>query len=790
MTGTWTQHRFAAVGAGVIAIAVSQAAFAQDAAPAPQAAPAQSEESGTNDIVVTAQRRAQRLQDVGIAVTALGSEQIERANITNSQDIGRLVPSLKVASFSSAGTVFNIRGVSQNDYGDQQEPPVAVYQDDAYASSITLAGFPVFDTARVEALRGPQGTLFGRNATGGAVQFISKEPDDEFGGYAKVTAGSYGALTLEGAASAPLSDTLGIRIAGQRNTGGDYLKATQPGVPDLGSQNNFALRGIVKWTPTDNFSARLNLRYLRADHERVAGLYSHEVACPNASFQGEYLDPNTTCSFFAGFGNPGPGTTATGFRDDSINPQRGGDPWKTAYTTPSFTDRKFFGSTLRLEAQLGDVDLVSITDYQHATKLYSEDIDVSPDDVAVYLAGMNLDQVTQELRLSGKAGRHQWVIGAFGMYINGRYTATYSQPIFAYEPDVSFRQKTKSYAFFAQDEYELTPELKLIGGIRYWHDQRKGSYRGIEAGSGVDISFSKSGIIFRQNGVQQPVTGLAITADDANKGFSGFSARAEIDYQPSRDLLLYLAFNRGTKSGGFTFSAATPFTDPAGDPSFAVVANFFNNIPFKPETLDSYEAGVKATLGNGATLNIAAFHYNYRNYQAFAQVGLLQSILNVDAKVNGVEAELAVEPLAGLTFSANASYLDTKVKNVPIQDGSLRDRSLPQTPSLSGSATARYAFALAEGTASVQGDVQFTSKFCHTILCSPVDREPGYAVVNGRIGYDIGRVGLAVFVNNLFEKKYRVGAVDNALAGGFVASIYGKPRTFGVSATVRFGGEE
>lgn len=790
MTGTRKQHHLSTAAFGIVAITLSQAAFAQEGAPTPQAATAQSEEFGTNDIVVTAQRRAQRLQDVGIAVTALGSAQIERANITVSQDIARVVPSLKVFSFSSAGTVFNIRGVSQNDYGDQQEPPVAVYQDDAYASTITLASFPVFDTARVEALRGPQGTLFGRNATGGAVQFISNEPGDELGGYAKVTAGSYTALTLEGAASLPLSDTFGIRIAGQHNTGGDYLKAPQPGVPDLGGQNNFALRGIAKWTPTDSFSARLILRHLKANRERVAGLYSHEVSCPNENFQGEFLDPNTTCDFFAGFGNPGPGTTATGFRDDSINPQRGGDPWKTAYTTPSFTNRKFFGSTLRLGAQLGDVVVVSITDYQHATKLYSEDIDASPHDLAVYIAGMKLDQVTQEIRLSGKAGRHQWVIGAFGMYINGHYSATYSQPLFDYEPDVNFRQKTKSYAFFAQNEFELTPKLKLIGGIRYWHDQRKGSYRGIEDASGVDISFSKSGIIFRQNGVQQPLAGLTVTADDADKNFSGVSARAEIDYQPNRNLLLYLAYNRGTKSGGFTFSSATPFTDPVGDPSFAVVANFVNNMPYKPETLDSYEAGVKATLGDGATLNIAAFHYDYRNYQAFAQVGLLQSILNLDAKVNGAEAELVVEPFPGLTLSGNASYLDTKVKNVPIQDGTLRDRHLPQAPSFSGSASARYAFDLGEGTASVQGDVQYSSKYCYTILCSPVDREPGYAVANGRVGYDIGRVGLAVFVNNIFEKKYRAAAIDNALAGGFVAAIYGKPRIFGVSATVRFGGEE
>jgi len=151
--------------------------------PSQRAAADQAEATPFGEVVVTAQKREQNIQDVGIAVTPIGEDALKDLNITTATDIVRAVPSLKMNAYSSAQVVFNIRGVSQNDYGDQQEPPVAVYQDDSYSSSINLASFPVFDLARVEALRGPQGTLFGRIATGGAIQFISRRPTREFKGY-------------------------------------------------------------------------------------------------------------------------------------------------------------------------------------------------------------------------------------------------------------------------------------------------------------------------------------------------------------------------------------------------------------------------------------------------------------------------------------------------------------------------------------------------------------------------------------------------------------------------------
>lgn len=186
----------------------------------------------SDDIVVTAQRREQKLQDVGIAVSVMTADSLRDMNVQTATDLTRAVPELKMNAYSSSQVVFNIRGVSQNDYGDQQEPPVAVYQDDSYSSSINLASFPTFDLARVEVLRGPQGTLFGRNATGGAVQFISNQPTRELDGYGSVTVGSYGQIITEGAVSGPLTDNLQVRVAGTRNRArGTSAISTQASLP-------------------------------------------------------------------------------------------------------------------------------------------------------------------------------------------------------------------------------------------------------------------------------------------------------------------------------------------------------------------------------------------------------------------------------------------------------------------------------------------------------------------------------------------------------------------------------
>lgn len=730
-----------------------------------------------DEVVVTAQRREQRLQEVGISVTALGEEALSGLNVFTATDIVRAVPSLKMNAYSSSQVVFNIRGVSQNDYGDQQEPPVAVYQDDSYSSSINLASFPVFDLERVETLRGPQGTLFGRNATGGAIQFVSRKPTRETEGYASLTLGRFSQVVAEGAVSGSLGESVQGRFAFIRNRDSGYMRSVVPGTPDRGANDHYALRAQLAWQPSDATDVNLTLRYLKADRERQAGLYSHEAACPNDRFQGEFTKPTQSCAFWG----TGPGETGTGYRNDAISPSRGGDPWATAETETSYVDREIFGAKLQIETAFGGLDFVSITDYQQGDKFYTEGGDSSPDGGVYFYQGSDLQQLTQEFRLSGSAGDHQWIAGLYGMDVQGDYTGKFADPFYGYDPTVLMSQDTTSYALFAQDEWQFAPAWKLTAGLRYWRDEREGSYFGT-APPIPDLGQPLVRIVFNKDSIFPVFPGSSVTPDDARRSFDGVTARLQLDRKLGEDTLVYASYNRGSKSGGFTFSTGTPF-----DPNQRA---FLEGIPFEPEVLSAFELGFKTAFAGHTTLNVSAFYYDYSDYQAFAQFGPVQTVINLDAKAQGIELELASRPVEGLLLQLGVSALDTTVKDVPLPDGvTIEDHDLPQAPSLSANALARYEFPVGGIRAFVQGDLQYSAGFCFTVLCAPVEKESSYMVGNARVGLvgGEGRWELAAFVDNLTEEKYRVYAFDSSLFAGVVAGVYAKPRTYGITATYRFG---
>jgi len=777
--------------------------------------------SGTAEIVVTAQRREQKLRDVGIAVSVVGGKELKALNITNATDLVRAIPNLKYNAYGSSQVVFNIRGVSQNDYGDQQEPPIAVYQDDSYSASITSASFPVFDLARVEALRGPQGTLFGRNATGGAVQFISAQPSEQFGGYLTGTYGRFNQTIIEGAVTGKLADGLTARISGQYDRDDGYIKDITPGQPDRGADNHWALRGIFKFDPGGPIKAKLTLRYTEADHERQAGNYTLAPACPNAQFQGEFLAANQSCAYWGS----GAGQTGNGYTNPAITPSQGGDPWKTAGTGDAYVNRRVFGSSMRFDADLGKISVTSISDYTHLYKYYNEIGDGDPEQpytgvgsssnptpqpcpgaassVLCYASGTEFfqkaktDQFTQELRAAATLGNNYLTVGAFGMLIDGKFKAKYATPFDGYDPDVSFTQTTRSYAFFAQDEWKFADKWKFVGGLRYWHDHKVGDYTAVETlpAYALALHFGPNDISYNDtspatanspaawsyaSGIANPA--ITVTPAAARPNFSGVTARAELDYKPNPDSLIYLSYNRGSKSGGFTFSTGTPFPTQLFDT--------INHIPYNPETLNAYEAGLKAKLAPRTSLNLTAFYYDYHNYQAFVQVFAAQVVRNLPANNHGIEADFTTEPLRGLTLQASGTLQYSHVQDVLLPDQTTHtDHRLPQAPAFMGNALARYEFDAAGGRASIQADSLYSGGFCFTVLCAPVERERAYHVENARIGFTPagGAIDLAVFVNNVFNRAYRIYAFDGSTYWGDALGVYAKPRTWGVTATVHFG---
>jgi iron complex outermembrane receptor protein len=778
------------------AAAFTPAASAAGAGPgdtvAAPAAPAAAQDT-LNDIIVTAQRKEERLQDVGISVTALSSNQLQEMAVTNATDLVRAVPSLKLNAFSSSAVVWNVRGVSQNDYGDQQEPPVAVYQDDSYSSSINTASFPTFDLARVEVLRGPQGTLFGRNATGGAIQFISNKPTKEFEGYATETIGSFNKHIYEAAVSGPLLDNLQGRLAGIKDDDSGYITDVAPGEANFGASRHYALRGMLAWQPVEGTNVGLTLRYLRAPHERSGGAYGFQPACPNANLQGAIVGPNQLCPFW---GNTVPGSDGNNYRNDAITPSRGGNPWTTAASgSPALgalgigadqhgalgTDRRSWDSALRIDSKIGEYDLVSITDYQYWTKNYLEDDDSSPQQDSNFYINNRVSQISQELRASHDFGNHDLTVGLFGMHIVGHYVGGFPISFIGYVPSVRYSEDTKSYAGFAQDEWKFADQFKLIAGLRYWHDERIASYYGFTPADPSLNTQPDVTIIFNTHQVFPG--GSDLTPADADKNYSGVTGRLELDYKPSENVLYYLSYNRGGKSGGFTFSTGTPFAP-------GQVA-FLNGMPYKPEVLTAYEAGAKVTLNDTTAINASFYHYSYNNYQAFAQVGTTQTLVNLHAVANGLEIELNSRPIQGLTLQLSPTFEQSRVYHILLPDFvSIVNHDLPQAPHFSLNASANYDFPLGTGTGSVGTDVSYQGHTCFTILCAPVENEGAYAVAGGRIGYKPagGHWEFNSFVHNMFERAYRQYAFDASQFSGVALGVYAPPRTWGVTATYRFGG--
>ncbi|ABQ70956.1 ligand-gated channel protein [Rhizorhabdus wittichii DC-6] len=695
------------------------------------------------EIVVTAQKRTQSAQAIGVAVSALGADNLAALGRQDISALAAQVPGLQVNQYSPTVTVFNIRGVSQNDFADSQEAPIAFYNDEVYISALGAIAGMTYDLERVEVLRGPQGTLFGRNATGGLIQIVSAKPTDHLDGFVTATVGSYGQVATEGAVGGPLSDRLRARLSFTTNHGGGYFK-NRIG-RDLGAAKFYAGRIQLAGDVGEGGKFNIKVQALRNDRDRQAGIYSHRSAFPNALGLGVYFDPSENA-----WGNCN-GCDALGYAE----PDR--DPFTGALNGPNYFSRTFWAVTARYEQDLGGATLTSITDYQDLRKRYGEDSDMSPATNFVYTTAQDLYQLSQELRLSGEGDRLTWLAGLYGIKIhtkNGYVTDTTGA--FGLLERYDSVLNTESVAAFGQLEYKLDDRFTLIGGLRYSRDWKRFDY------------------VHSENGVQDFAFDRRLFPDLAKRRFSDYSGKIELDFKPSRNAFLYASVNRGTKSGGFGTQAFGPF-DPA-------------TIAFDGEVLTNVEGGVKLTLLNRTTnFNVAGFHYKYSGYQSFELVGVTQIIRNKPARIKGLEFEFTTRPVAGLYLQAFLTLLDGEVRNVTVPSGDVLDRDMPQAPSLSAGGLIRYEFAAGPGRLALQTNWKHDSRQYFSTFNAPVDREPARWVGDARVSYafDDLPIEAAFFVNNLTDRKYRLYTLDLSGPFGFTQQNYARPRWFGGSLTYR-----
>lgn len=384
-----SSHAVIRAVATALALAAAPFAGAQTAA-----TPAADDGELIGEVTVTAQKREQSIQDVGIAITAFSGEQMQELSMSSAIDIVAQTPGLTVARpGAGAINIFSVRGVTQADFAANQEGPVAVYVDEGYVSQNTVSNFTMFDLERVETLRGPQGTLFGRNATGGLVQYITRKPSQDADGFAEVQLGSQGRKRIESAIGGGLSDRVSARLSAVWNKSDGLMKNTIG--KDGQAADDWAVRGQLLWQPSDSVELLLKGEYAKSD--ALSGSYHHRVA-----LNGEFA--------------PAPATDFFGYR----NPDEG-NLWKGAWDYPGFNKADVKHGTARLKWNIGAAEIDYIADVQDINHNYGEDSEGSPANVFNYTQSTDVQQWSQELRASWALDKTNLVAGVFFLDIDGDF---------------------------------------------------------------------------------------------------------------------------------------------------------------------------------------------------------------------------------------------------------------------------------------------------------------------------------------------------------------------------------
>ncbi len=724
------------------------------------------------EITVTAQKREQNLNDVGISVTAFTAESIDALGIRDSYDVAAFTPGLNmVASAGYSGKInYTLRGVGLNNYSEAQEAAVAVYQDEVYLAPLVGSIVGAFDLDRIEVLRGPQGTLFGRSATGGLVHLISKRPTNDFEGYAYFGLGSYNEYHAEAAAGGPVSDDVSVRLSGYWNKYDGWLKNTLGG--HRYGEERYAVRAQALIKPSDRLDILLKAEFAGLKNPGGIVYLGRNIYRDPADGLIRDLPANIDAHF------SGPGNDFTGFRD---------------------TDGKFFTATWGQSGKnkvdrtllsaivtwdIGQSTLTSVTGYLDANKDYLDSNDATPTDYLRVGQFPRTSEFVQELRLTGGSGKLLWTVGGFYFDFDvknnsplyfpsgilpllGAYYGPYAT--MPWSSNSYTKQSKSSLAAYGQVEYQLTDELTAIAGLRLEHEK-------------VDFSFDQS----RSNYVAAYWLGPVFTfnkalyGDDAKIDKNYTSGTVQINWRPSDKTLTYLSARRGIKPGVFN----TPFSSlPPED------------MKVKEEELMAYEVGFKQTLWDGrAQLNAAAFYYDYNDYQATFVQGATVLLTNADAEIHGLDLEAYINPTDRLQLGVAASLLNGNVKDITLGTGAFggppyvtRDREVPNAPKYTVNVFARYEWPAFSGTMSLQGDVLFMDKTYFEIQNHPALTADSYSVGNIRLAWSNDKVEIAGLVKNVWNEKYDVYLLEVVDYGGYANVTPGKPRWWGLEFRYFFG---
>ena len=739
---------------------------------------AQKAEEGLGEIVVTARRRSEPLQRTPISVIALSEEELESRSVTNTRSLQNFVPNLTFAPSQNvgeaAGNIF-IRGIGQEDFGVGAEPGVGFYVDGVYFARPLGTILNLTDVARIEVLRGPQGTLFGKNTIGGAINVISIGPQPVREGHVGIILGNYERVELRGVVNEPVSDRLFVRLSIGLVSRDGYLRRLRPLAPIAQlEQLNEAKLNFDREGDDRSRAGRLQLRLLISDtltaDVTVDGTRKRNT---QGATHLDAIDPRF--GIFPELNRliregklPGPEITSDLPPDDLL---------QSYATGKNFLKQDFWGTSATVTKDLGTAMLKFIGAYRGLRSRIGTDTDGLYFDIAPSDISANQHQLSGELQLNGSARRLTYTAGLFVigerakllptnsivdkiLYACGCFYAPSEVPVFTTEP----RQlRSSSYAAYAQGTYKITDDLSTTVGARYSQERKK-----------ID------GKILLLDDNLEP-TDIVVGTGANRDSWNSFTYRASLEYQANSNLMAYGSVASGFKSGGFNVRGAPEL------PNMGFTS-------FEPEKALTFEIGMRSEwLDRKLRINATLFQTNYEDIQLRQQTfvaGIFTTLIEnaAKARIRGAEVELAAVPLKGLTLSAAYGHLDPKYLDVGTVRGLTLASRFQRTPHHSFSGSVHYELPIRPGTIEFHGDYSFRSKEQFQIVAALNDQD-GYGLLGARLAFrtrDDSWI-FALFGTNLSNERYRTAGRGTLInQAGVAYSSIGLPRQVGAQITKRF----
>jgi iron complex outermembrane recepter protein len=739
-------------------------------------------------VTVSANKRDEGLQDVPLSVTVFSQEKLDLLGATNLGGIQESTPNLNFSVQSAGQNVARVtlRGIGTETLVGGGDPGVALHIDGIYVGRNSVAAADVFDVARVEVLRGPQGTLYGRNATGGSVNIITQKPQDELGGSADLTYGNYNQLRARGVLNVPLSDNIYSRFTFFSDSHDGYIENLYPSGRDGAQKDTQGGRAQVLW----DLGAG-NEVLLRGYYTKIGG------AGPGSRFLG--TDISTANGYPSGYligasGGPLPppgapivadayglGITTTG---QPIQPRPTGFH-EFRKDAAEFVDQTMKGADLEVNYNLSDSILLrSISSYQTNDNEILVDADNSELPLETRQRENSASQYSQEFNLVSKAdSAFQWLAGLY--FYNEELTETFEAvtpsgliPVSTPLPPgavpggggiaqkrIAMHELT-SYAVFGQASYDLTDKLTVTAGARHTWDQ-KDQFR--PTGGFVDLT---NGFRFQGGGALGP-----LPSDSGSVEFNEWSYRLSADYALTESNLVYASFSHGYKTGGFDYNGGELSVDGL--------------VPYLPEFVDAIEIGSKNEFFNGAAVfNIAAFNYDYSDLQVFRLTANGPLTDNAAAStIKGLEVEMQVAPTDNLRLDAAIGYLDASYDEytIDIPPTDFSGNRLNYAPEWTTHVGAEYTIPVGQNNLIARLDWSWRDDTYFDRANTALDTQEAYSLWNARIRYDMGDWFLDFFGRNIGDEKYVTGQLINPpFACGCRTVNVGDPMTFGVTFGARF----